>query len=251
MVTLLIAVVLIPVVRCQFSPTYFGIKRNFLNEYVAKLGWGWLLVCLIPVSFTCSLLYSGLQSLMVVRHLFRLVVGHGIFMLVTSLVIPLSTTVLPLSFGHCANDKLSYFQECITNGSYWIYIDISGHSFLLAYCIFVITEECQMIKPYIWNSYSPFFDTSTTSSANLLSRLHSCSFLLIKIFEVLACFEIFIFGTIFIATQLYYHTFIENFLGYLLGVVCWFMTYKLFYGRFIYGPSAVYDGHLNPLKNYT
>ena len=232
-----------------FQPTYFGNKRNFLNRNFAKLGWGWTLICIVPISLITSSLYTRLRVMATIRHFSRIAIGHAIFYCITILIVTNKT--LSESLGQCSSSQYENFIDCHSNGAKWIEFDISGHTFLLAYCILVITEECRSVKTEVWERYRSTLLVSTkdckVESENLMME-SSNSFLLtlykffsptVRLLEVVACIEIFLMVNLFVATQMYHHTFIEKILGYLLAVICWMVTYKWLYGRWHYGPCAV------------
>ena len=243
-----------------FQSPYFGNKRNFLNRNFAKLGWGWTLSCILPVTLITSALYSGLHLGMVLKHLSRIVIAHCMFFGVTTAIVTCSTTWSSF-FGHCSNSQYTNRVDCSSNSEKWIEFDISGHTFLLAYCIFVLTEECKLIKPSVWGSYKNALannkpqhsarineENSMIESRNdLLLKVHMFTTPAIKLLEVVACLEVLLMGNLFVATQMYYHTFFEKVLGFFLAVACWMVTYVLWYGKAC-GPYAVTDGPLNPLN---
>ena len=242
---------------------YFEDKNNFLNRNFAKLGWGWTLCCVIPVSLLTSLLYSGFNFTMTLRHLSRVGVAHCMFLGITSLIV--TNKALSVGLGYCSSIRYRNQADCNTNGEKWTELDISGHTFLLAYCIFVLTEECKAIRQ--WPSYQNILAKgndfeinrlqASSSKESLISvvrntghlvKLHSFASPAIKLLEVMACIEIILMGNMFIATQLYHHAFTEKLLGYFLAVVCCSMTYGVWYGRCQYGPCTVRDGVLNPAR---
>ena len=235
---------------------YFGDKKNFVNIYFAKLGWGWTLLCIFPVSIITSSLYSDFNLKMTLRHLSRIGIAHCIFLVVTSVIVTSNSSV---SLGSCSNTQYKNKVDCVSNIETWIELDISGHTFLLAYCIFVMTEECKTIKHCIWSSFpnilakcdsnKPEEHTNSISIKNrsICVNFHTFVTPVIKLLEILACIVMLLMGNVFIATQLYHHTFIEKVLGFLLAVFCYSMTYGVLYGSFRYGPCAIKEGSVNPL----
>ena len=253
-----------------YKSEYFGNKKNFLNRNFAKLGWGWTLSCVLPVTLITSILYSGAHLGIILRHLGRITVAHVIFYGVTRVIASPSNTNW---FGHnkCSSGDHGNDAECNKTGVNWMRLDISGHSFLLAYCIFVITEECKLIQLNVWSLYTKLIndeqhhhsktqqsringETSAPNNLNhsrnrLLLKIHLFATPAVRLLELVACIEVFLMGVVFIATQMYYHTFVEKITGYLIAVVSWTVTYGILFGSWRFLPCAVTEGIFNPLSS--
>ena len=252
---LLLAIVLLGSTLSAFelSPdSPFSDRHNPLNLYLVKLSWGWTLICIVPIVLVTSFLYSGLNFRMILRHFARLGVAHLVWMSTTTLFL-----VLDSYTGVCSdNESILDRSQCIKQGHRWAGFDISGHVFLLTYCIYVITEECASIKLEVWGEFegalqyeNRVMDKLTERMKRLLPQAHIWSSYLINKLEVLALTEILLWTVMVTATSLYFHSFAEKLLGYLFGVGMWFVTYRLLYGRSTYLPCSPDEGILHPLRH--
>lgn len=252
---LLLSIVLLGSSLCAYelSPNSpLSDRQNPLNVYLVKLSWGWTLICVMPTVLVTSFLYSGLTFQVILRHFGRLGVAHLIWMSITSLFVLIDGYT-----GVCSdNEAISERSECIKRGYHWAGFDISGHIFLLTYCIYVITEECANIKLEIWDEYegalqfeNHVVDKLTDNTKQLLPQAHQLSSYFIDKLEILALTEILLWTIMVTATSLYFHTFAEKVLGYLFGVGMWFVTYRLLYGRSAYLPCSPDEGILHPLRH--
>ena len=134
------------VVVCSFihgfqplPQSYLSNKRNVLNVYFVKFGWGWTLLVLIPfISFTSSL-YTSLNPLAILKHLRRMAVATCGWYIWVNLFVYIEELT-----GFCkGEEKLTSKRSCYQEGFYWDGFDISGHCFLLTYSALVISEELQ------------------------------------------------------------------------------------------------------------
>ena len=254
---LLLSIVLLGSLLCAYdlSPdSSLSDRRNPLNVYLVKFSWGWTLICVVPTVLVTSFLYSGLNFRVILRHFGRLGVAHLIWMCITSLFVLIDSYT-----GVCSNDVSEGIlerSECIKQGHRWAGFDISGHVFLLTYCIYVITEECANIKLEVWGEYdgallfeNRIVDKLTDNVKQMLPQAHRLSSYLVDKLEILALTEILLWTVMVTATSLYFHSFAEKVLGYLFGVVSWYVTYRLLYGRSAYVPCTPDEGMLHPLRH--
>jgi hypothetical protein len=253
---LLLSIILLGSSLCAYelSPdSPLSDRHNPLNVYLVKLSWGWTLICIIPTVLVTSFLYSGLNFRVILRHFGRLGVAHLIWMSITSLFVLIDSYT-----GVCNNDSDAILKRsvCIKQGHKWAGFDISGHVFLLTYCIYVITEECANIKLEVWGEYegalqfeNRVVDKLTDNMKQMLPQAHRLSSYIIDKLEILALTEILLWTVMVTATSLYFHSFAEKVLGYLFGVVSWYLTYRLLYGRSSYLPCNPDEGTLHPLRH--
>ena len=251
---LLFAIVLLGSSLCAYelSPdSPLSDRHNPLNIYLVKLSWGWTLICIVPTILITSFLYSGLNFRVILRHFGRLGVAHLIWMCITSLFVLIDSYT-----GVCSNEGILKRSECIKQGHRWIGFDISGHIFLLTYCIYIITEECANIKLEVWGEYdgalqfqNRVVDKLTDNAKQTLPQVHRLSSYFIDKLEILALAEVLLWTVMVMATSLYFHSFAEKILGYLFGVVLWYMTYRVLYGGSAYVPCTPDEGMLHPLRH--
>ena len=252
---LLLVIVLIGSALCEYdlSPdSSFSDRHNPLNVYLVKLSWGWTLICVAPTVLVTSFLYSGLNYRVILQHFGRLCVAHLIWIGATSLFVLIDSYT-----GVCSgNEDILKRSQCIKEGHRWAGFDISGHVFLLTYCIYVITEECANIKLEVWGEYdgalqyqSRVVDKLNEKTKELLPQVHHLSNYFVDKLEILALTEILLWTVMMTATSLYFHTFTEKVLGYVVGLVSWYVTYRLLYGRSSYLPCNPDEGMLHPMRH--
>ena len=201
--------------------------RNPLNRYLAKFSWGWTLVCVLPVNALCAFLYCALEWRAAAGHVARVGVAHAVWFGVTSLV---DAFVLPLGF------------------------DVSGHVFLLSYCIWVLTEECSGVRLELWREFPSALqlqervvDKLSQRRRALLPRLHTAMGWLVELWELMGVAEVITWYFIFAVSCLYFHSLVEKLAGYGLSCLAWYLTYGLLYGRPFF-PRQPHDAPLHPLK---
>ncbi len=228
----------------------FSDRHNPVNIYLVKYSWGWSLLVLVPVTFFSASLYTGLKLTGVMRHMSRLFVSHVIWFSVTSLIVLLDSSV-----GSCEVNEINSRDVCIKQGHLWLGFDISGHVFLLTYCIYVITEECANIRLEIWYEFPETVSQENAVTEKLsddtkrtLLQMHKVITWIIEPLELLCLALLVVWGVMVVSTSLYFHTFLEKMLGYLCAVLSWYCTYHWLYGRSNFLPCKPNYGHFHPQR---
>lgn len=223
--------------------------RNPVNQYFVKFSWGWSLLVLVPTALITSVLYTAAMDWkMIGKHMGRLAVSHIIWFVVTSLFVAVDSAT-----GTCADETTTERSACLKGGHRWYGFDISGHVFLLTYCIFVLTEECAGIAAEVWGHYAVLLQEQKVGNKLLkedleqLSQWHQKAKWLVRVLEFLATIEVVLMAVMVCATALYFHTFVEKLLGYVFALVSWYLTYRWLYGK-PYCPARPEEGVLNPLR---
>ena len=172
-------------------------------------------------------------------------------MTVTSLIVLLDSIV-----GICAVDDITDRSVCIKSGHVWTGFDISGHVFLLSYCIYVITEESANIKLEVWYEYTNTIAQENHVMNKLPERvktglplLHKIASWLIEPLELLSLALVLVWTVMIAATSLYFHSFVEKVLGFACGYIAWYLTYKCLYGKYPYVPCRPDEGLLHPQRH--
>ncbi|KAM4691943.1 LOW QUALITY PROTEIN: acyl-coenzyme A diphosphatase FITM2 [Rhinophrynus dorsalis] len=193
----------------ELSPlpdTYWNNKKNLFNVYFVKLSWGWTLWFLLP--FIVLTNYTSTRSKrVVIRRVSSMLVSTVIWNVCTHSFMYVeitgscytSETLLKIEHGNK--------MDCKHNGGYWHGFDISGHSFLLPYCILLILEETSIIN-YI-KPESQFQKTAINALCLVLGGLS-------------------VIWTCFFCTAIYFHNFMQN-IGTVFGILAWYVTYKWWY----------------------
>lgn len=226
--------------------SFFSDKQNFMNVYLVKWSWGWTLLCIVPTVVVMSVLYSGADLGGMLRHCSRLGVSHLLWFTVTSLFNCVNNFL-----GECSDKKFTSYAVCLGHGAEWDGFDISGHVFLLTYCILVITEEVGSVKSELWSKYGEILVNenriASNSRTSLLMQVYTCTSTFIPVLRVIATLEMAVWFLMVIFTACNFHTFTEKIVAFGVAVMSWFLTYKLWYGS-KWAPSKPEDGHLNPLQ---
>ncbi|XP_070600789.1 acyl-coenzyme A diphosphatase FITM2 [Erythrolamprus reginae] len=194
------------------AASYLSNKRNVINVYFVKCAWGWTFCLLFP--FISLTNYNVLHSiLLVLLRLFSLFVGTVIWYTCTRTFLFIqdftgscykSSTLAIVTREHSSQ------LQCVQAGGIWHSFDISGHSFLLSYCILMILEEMAVMP-----------NVKTFRG----SRLHT---VVNGLFFALACLT-FIWLSMFVTTAVYFHDFWDKILGTLVGLSAWYGTYGFWY----------------------
>ena len=213
------------VVVCSFihgfqplPQSYLSNKRNVLNVYFVKFGWGWTLLVLIPfISFTSSL-YTSLNPLAILKHLRRMAVATCGWYIWVNLFVYIEELT-----GFCeGEEKLISKRSCYQEGFYWNGFDISGHCFLLTYSALVISEELQH-KPH-WPS-----DAVQTSPENIneFQHMNIARLLTPEVFSLFAGLLSILWEFMLVFTTIYFHTFSQKVLGAVIAIFTWYIIYRV------------------------
>ncbi|XP_063815622.1 acyl-coenzyme A diphosphatase FITM2 [Pseudophryne corroboree] len=191
--------------------SYLSNKRNVLNVYFVKFSWGWTFCSLfLFIALTNYTLNKSISTSL--RRLSTLLVGTVVWFTCTSIF-----TYIENATGSCYESsalldvKAEYTDRraCASSGGYWHGFDISGHSFLLPYCMLMILEEIVIMY-------------------NIRLEGHRQK----TIIYTLLCFLILlatIWAFMFVCTAVYFHDVLQKFLGFMCGVVGWYVTYRWWY----------------------
>lgn len=236
----------------ELSPgagTALADKRNPFNLIFVKWSWGWTLVCIIPTVLLTSALYTGLDKWAMLRHVSRVGVAHTIWFSMTSLFEHLDKVS-----GECSDKNFTLPKACVKQGNEWIGFDISGHVFLLSYCLLVLAEESMNIKMEVWREYNGTLlnqervvSKLSETVRQLLPEAHRFITLAVTMLELLATAEVLLWGFMLCTSALYFHTLVEKMLGAGIACVAWYLTYRVVYGRATWLPSRPDEGILNPI----
>ena len=204
--------------------SYLSNKRNALNVYFVKFGWGWTLLVLIPfISFTSSV-YTSLNPFAILKHLSRMVVAACGWYFWVNLFVYIEELT-----GFCEEEtlisKMSGYQE----GFYWNGFDISGQCFLLTYSALVISEELQP-KLYWPSIMSPVVQTSPENINRFQHRnIARLVTPLVEVFSFFAGLLLILWEFMLVFTTIYFHTFYQKVLGALIAIFTWYITYRVWY----------------------
>ncbi|KAF4078634.1 hypothetical protein AMELA_G00201300 [Ameiurus melas] len=188
----------------------FSSSGNVLNVYFVKFSWGWNLVLLLPFIFLSN--SYGRDFILVSKRLTSLVVATAVWYSCTEIFFYVEDVTGVCYKSDRVAEILEGFDtkaECRNAGHYWECFDISGHSFILSYSTLIIVEE---MVPMLY--LVQHYQNRTIVLDALYLALNAIAVLWVWMF---AC------------TSVYFHDTLQKFLGTLLGVSGWYMTYKVWY----------------------
>ena len=222
-------------------------KNNAVNSLLVKWSWGWTLLCLCPSVMLTAFLYTGLRWWAALRHFSRLLVAHCMWFSVTHAFVLLDSAV-----GACGDGSGSSRRECLRGGGSWAGFDISGHVFLLSYCVYVLTEEVAGLRWEVWGEFDGCLQMETRALSKqawvkeVLPSMHRLSSPLAVVLELLAAALMAVWVAMMVSTSLFFHSLAEKLVGGVCGWLAWQLTYGWLYGRG-YMPSRPDQGLLHPL----
>ena len=199
--------------------SYFSNKRNIFNVFFVKRGWGWTCGLMLVFIFM-NLARKEVGVKIVWKHILRLFYGTLLWFTFTTIFEQIESWT-----GHCEGDVINESKmDCLGEGLQWVGFDISGHCFLLTFCILLINEELFAFttghsgktreKSDFWD-----FDQRTLGKATQRTVLISLSILL-TLLMILWEFMLFF-------TCVYFHTVHQKASGTVLGIFAWYLIYKV------------------------
>ena len=233
-VLFLFVIVIVGSTLCSLSlspPTYFDNRKNIINQGFVKFSWGWTLLLLVPLVILSSYVYELGSIVEVIKNCIRIVVSHVIWYVITNAFVILDDVV-----GTCSIAAYEHKSPCYSNKGIWYGFDISGHTFLLCYIIFVITEECIPISSRIWNKAGSILQRPNNSHP-ISSKHYKRISLILYWLRMYATLLITLAFVMSLATNLYFHIMPEKILGFLVAAVCWYITYCQMYGKIWFIPK--------------
>ncbi|XP_028309289.1 acyl-coenzyme A diphosphatase FITM2 [Gouania willdenowi] len=198
----------------DFVPqTYFSGSRNMLNVYFVKVSWGWTLLLLTPFLLLSNASFSRSVSFLGQR-LLSLLVATAMWFVCTETFFYIEDVTGSCYENHmmtAVNAEFVTKAACRRAGFHWNGYDISGHSFILCYSSLFIMEE-----------------TAAMASVNAAS-LSSLPRLVMNLLYLALNLILVIWVWMFVCTSVYFHDPSHKLLGTLCGLLCWFLTYRVWY----------------------
>ena len=203
--------------------SYLSNRRNVLNVYFVKFGWGWTLLVLIPfISFTSSV-YTSLNPLAILKHLSRMAVATCGWYIWVNLFVYIEELT-----GFCeGEEKLISKRSCYQEGFYWNGFDISGHCFLLTYSALVISEELQ--PKLHWPSITSAVVQTNPENINGFQHRNIARLVtpFVDVFSLFAGLLSILWEFILVFTTIYFHTFSQKVLGAVIAIFTWYIIYRV------------------------
>ncbi|XP_043566232.1 acyl-coenzyme A diphosphatase FITM2 isoform X1 [Chiloscyllium plagiosum] len=198
------------------ADSYFSNRRNALNMYFVKFSWGWTVGLLFPFIFTSNYFLQR-DVLFAVRRVTSCLVGTGVWFLSTR-----TFHIIENFTGECYESQnmtvlheLDNLYTCKKNGHIWLGFDISGHSFLLSYCVLIMTEEIAVMNELHKVEQKPGKAIATIIKS-LFIALNALLLLWIWMF---------------FCTAVYFHDMPHKIIGTAFGISAWYGTYRFWYKK--------------------
>jgi len=210
-------------------PSYLSNRKNIFNVYFVKKGWGW----------TFFLLFGYISSLLIkqkvynwftfYKHLSRLGLTTIFWFMFTS-----AFEVVEKMTGQClGQDSILSKSVCRKNDLIWNGFDISGHAFLLSFCVLIINEELNCVNNILTMNHNGVTHTSNEVHQhgkgvrnifgmiireevfeNIIEGLGFLLLALMLLWEVMLFF-----------TCLYFHTLSQKLIGFGVGAAAFYAAY--------------------------
>lgn len=211
--------------------SYFSNRRNIFNVLFVKKGWGWTFFVLAGYLF-CILLKKRVTNLKVFyQHFTRLFVLTIAWFLSTSIF-----DIVENYTGSCLGQEVLDKLNCKENGFIWSGFDVSGHCFLLTFCILIINEELHSTNAYNLSSDDES-QSNYTKEKELKSMKsvygidieekyidHALEVLSVMLIVFMLLWEVMLFFTC-----AYFHTLLQKLCGIIAGVGCAYLCYDVIF----------------------
>ncbi|XP_078689360.1 acyl-coenzyme A diphosphatase FITM2-like [Branchiostoma floridae x Branchiostoma belcheri] len=235
----------------QFAPlkdSYLNNTDNVLNAYFAEWSWAWTVIPTAIFVLLSSYVYTVGSVRAVLKHQVRMVVGTVVWGVWVGLFLGVRQWTVSCSDRSFGTNSTA----CEEAGHRWEGYDISGHTFLLSFCIFFITSELSVLlqwdsiperleklgivrlrdeQPSARSDEGTEDDTHTVEeSESSLEWFYRLTPFLWPLFFLLVLLTL-LWGFLLTVTALYFHTVGEKLIGLFCGTFSWWMTYEVWYKR--------------------
>ena len=233
----------------KIPASYFSNPKNGLNQYFVKLGWGW--TCSLLGSFICltSYTYCCANTVMVRKHLLRLVVATVWWWCCTSFF-----DYIQQLTGFCDIGKANEYKikaTCRDAGGNWLGFDISGHTFILIYALLIISEEVQCVIG--WDKIADVIKTEEKGDSPKLTESELAKLKdtfekftpYVRLMVILLTMLVLLWNVMLLSTIIYFHNMPQKVLGMTFAISGWFVTYQIWFNHDIpYSPGPVGKGRV-------
>ena len=208
------------------KPCSLSNRRSIFNVYFVKKGWGWTAGLMLCFILFISKFRHQTDLKRVGKSLLRICYATAAWFTLTT-----AFEYLEELTGVCEGDASQKTKRsCINRKAYWNGFDISGHCFLLSFCILIINQELlpfvgfkdSVLSKQIQQDGSKgqdlvIFEPLKFKKDNIYDITNILSILL-TLLMVLWEFMLFI-------TCVYYHTLHQKFFGICFGILAWYCLY--------------------------
>lgn len=202
---------------------------------------------MVPFIFFTAKVYGGSNYFNIARQLSRMLVNFVLWFVITAFVIKMEHWT-----GICSLNAHDMRSECLRNGGSWFAFEISGHCFLLTYCSLTIAEELLVFRH--WHLIPKAVERAPLATPNnttkpddnedvvILDQYRSQTPVIQALF-IASTVLMLLWDIMFLITNLYYHTWLQNVTGLAISGTSWYITYGLWY-RTPYSPGMPGDSRL-------
>ncbi|XP_078609517.1 acyl-coenzyme A diphosphatase FITM2-like [Branchiostoma floridae x Branchiostoma japonicum] len=238
----------------QFAPlqdSYLNNSDNVLNAYFAEWSWAWTVIPTAIFVLLTSYVYTLGEVKTVLKHQVRMVVGTVVWGVWVGLFLGVrqwTASCSDRSFG-------TNSTGCEEAGHRWEGYDISGHTFLLSFCVFFITSELTVLLQ--WDRVPELLEKAGTrrlgdqqssdradepsqdgthiredqaAFSSSLERFYRLTPFVWPLFCLLVVLTL-LWMFLLVITALYFHSVGEKLIGLFCGTLSWWLTYEVWYRR--------------------
>ncbi|BFZ19846.1 hypothetical protein BsWGS_22885 [Bradybaena similaris] len=211
--------------------TFMSDRRNFINQYFVKLGWGWTFTFVGAYIILTTLVYCCRDLAKMCQHLMRVVVGTLWWYVCTTVFMHIEGTM-----GICTQSGYGDKAACLEAGKSWLGFDISGHVFLEIHCLLIISEEVKTFKE--WKRLGEILhsehihDKRNLSENEILQAQMNYKTLtpFIKIVLLILTIMLVLFEFMLLMSTIYrFHTLPQKVSASFTAVICWFLSYRVLF----------------------
>merc|ERR1712130_211576 len=144
----------------QFPSNYFSDVNNWLNQTMVKWAWGWTLYSLLPfaIILSCCSEDAKFNSIRVGIKIGLL--GTAVWYIGTQITFRIGDLT-----GQCLDGNSSVItgyttrRQCRSVMGLWDSFDISGHTFLLTWCLYVSIGQLELFATFLGSTHSFFTES--------------------------------------------------------------------------------------------
>jgi len=219
----------------EIPPSFFSHKRNFLNIYFVKWSWLWTLVLMGPYMIATSFVYGcTMWKRTVLCAVVRLAIGTLVWYTWVNVVFHFVENLTGVCLDANGLPKLAVVQkkDCLLlkSGHIWDAIDISGHAFLLTYCVLFCKSELDIQTN--WKYIPTHAASHLPIGSKALSSVKGKYKLTLPAVQFLFLSNVvlgFLWEVMLVTTCIYFHSFYSKAFGAACGIISWMMTYNEWY----------------------
>jgi hypothetical protein len=209
---------------------YFSKSSNILNQYFVKIGWLWTSLLVSVYMFGVLLKHRIDSKTIYAKHLARLAVLTATWFVCTSLF-----EYIEALTGYCIgvspDTEILTKKQCRAAGHLWSGFDISGHCFLLSFCILIINEELSRASSVVAS------EPATTNHVGeepiiVLGVWRVKEAVLLGCLQLLKCGLVvlmMLWKCMLLFTCLYFHDMLQKLLGLLFGLLSYYLCYRVLF----------------------